>query len=246
MRRTLFACDIDNTLIVSHRHPHDGWMCVEWLDGREQAFMSPRTLALLPGALAGTLPVLVTTRSAAQYARLRLPAGFDMALTANGADLVVNGVADPLWREQSQALIAPWRDELLRCYERLARERGAAVCRMVDDACLFLRFDGDDPPLERADALAADTALNVAVAGRKIYLLPPPLDKGTAVGRLMRHEGIERCVAAGDGPMDLPMLRRADVAIAPEALQADLPRNARICPAGCVFSEYVLETLAEL
>ena len=244
--RLLFACDIDNTLILSHRHPHEGWDCVEWLEGREQSYISPETargLLTLPEEV--TL-ALVTSRTAAQYRRLRLPGRPPLALTANGADLLTEEGPDPAWRKETEALIAPWREELQRCFIRLQASEDSPPAAMADDAYLSAACADPAEAARRAAALQGETALEVIPSGRKVYLLPPPLNKGTAARRLMDRLGLERMIAAGDSPMDLPMLNAADVAIVPGALRECAPPGARVCPEGRVFPEFVLETAVEV
>lgn len=63
MDRIVFACDIDNTLIYSRKHPHEGWPCVEWIHEKEQAYMSPVTCGLLRQVREKVLFVPVTSRS---------------------------------------------------------------------------------------------------------------------------------------------------------------------------------------
>ena len=245
MNGSLFACDIDNTLIYSRKHPHEGWPCVEWIHEREQAYMSELTAALLPRVQAVTTMVPVTSRSIEQYRRLRLPGTFDLALTANGADLLVAGVPDPLWRARTMEQIAPWRDDILRCRDALERSDRYIRCRVVDEAYLFVYCAEHVSPETEAEVLGGTTRLNVIASGKKIYLLPPPLNKGEALERLREKTGPTLCVAAGDSVMDLPMLRRADFAIATPGLDQGLLGKARICPKGQLFSEFVLQTVIQ-
>lgn len=246
MTKQLFACDIDNTLIYSHRHPHEGWPCVEWLQGREQSYMSPETgrgLLRLPPWLA---LVPVTSRTAGQYLRLKLPVPTELALTANGADLLLDGRPDVAWRAQTDALIAPWRGELRRCQSLLEGVEGLLRVAVADDAYLYALCPDAPDAARWAGTLESKTGLEVVASGRKLYMLPPPLNKGRAVSRLMERAGYARLIAAGDSPMDLPMLREANVAIAPRALGKQLCDHVHVCPEGRLFSDYVLETVLEL
>ena len=87
MNKTIFACDIDNTLIYSKKHPHDGWPCVEWIHENEQAYMSPLTCELLSRLGEEILFLPVTSRSAEQYSRIRWPEGIHPrhVITTHGA-----------------------------------------------------------------------------------------------------------------------------------------------------------------
>lgn len=246
MSNVLFACDLDNTIIYSRKHPHDGWPCVEWINGEEQAYASPKTISLLPEVMQRTLLVPVTSRSMEQYGRLRLPASFKMALTANGADLLLEGVPESGWRQETDAMLFPWRDEIVRCYDMLVKSDHYIRCRIVDDAYLFVYCEANTNPITEASSLQACTQLKVIAAGKKIYLLPPPLNKGTALARLLKRSAAKRCIAAGDGDMDIPMLQYADQAIILPWMTSLLHRGALICPRERVFSEFVFETILEL
>ena len=66
MNNILFACDLDNTLIHSWKHRKDGDICVEWIDGKEQGYMSEKVCVLLRHVIGKVDFVPVTTRSVAQ------------------------------------------------------------------------------------------------------------------------------------------------------------------------------------
>jgi hypothetical protein len=245
MTKPLFACDIDNTLIYSHRHPHVGWECVEWLQGQEQSYVSPETKRDLLRLSCWLTPVPVTSRTVAQYLRLKMPVPMGLALTGNGADLLSEGRPDGAWRTETDALIAPWRAEMRRCLALLENAGGCLRVAIADDAYLYAVFQDSPEAALWAGKLESKTNLEVVASGRKLYLLPPPLNKGRAVRRLMARKGYTHLIAAGDSPMDLPMLRMANTAIAPHALRGCLPANARICPEDGLFSRFVVQTVLE-
>ena len=75
MKRILFATDLDNTLLFSHRHRQPGDRCAELWNGAEQGFFTPETVDLLPQAARQVRLLPITTRSIAQYQRIRWPEG---------------------------------------------------------------------------------------------------------------------------------------------------------------------------
>ena len=101
--------------------------------------------------------------------------------------------------------------------------------------------------MDRAALYRGQTPLTVEPSGRKLYFLPPGLDKGAALERARRRFRPSLVISAGDSTLDLPMLQRADLALVPDAslaLQVQGP-EVRVCPKGRRFSEFVLETALE-
>ena len=217
---SLFACDIDNTIIYSRRKPHAGFLCVEWLQGAEQAYMSPATIRGMAAALKKHLLIPVTSRSMEQYRRLRFPEGCEpeWSVTANGADLLRKGEADGDWRAETQRLIAAG-SKLYLLPEKL--NKGTAVERLQRRVSQGLLCGGD------SDMEMADAGLH---------------RKADAVERL-RRRSFGGLICAGDSEMDLPMLEMADAALLPRSLRP-LWHGRGSCEVpeeGELFSEFVFQ-----
>lgn len=231
----LFACDLDNTLIHSHklRRPDD--ICVELYDGREQSFMSPRALELLKKIAAQILFVPVTTRSIAQYRRIHWAENFrpKYAVTSNGAYFLDGDAQENFLHDAT----LPYADELEALCKKISADDRFDVCRVVDGSFLFLRCREDVD----AAALNFDTHLTVQHTGKKIYLLPPPLSKGNALKLLAKKFPAEKIFCAGDSDIDVSMLELADVAFAPKNLRGDFVR----CSAAPNFVEEFLQKISE-
>ena len=135
----LFASDLDNTLLFSHKHAQAGDVCVEYLDGKAQGFFTPKVIRGLAQINRTMRFVPVTSRSIAQFLRIQFPPGCvpKYALVANGGLLLRNGAVDPAWQARSLALVAPWRGELAKAGELLAQVPLPLRARMVDDLYLF-------------------------------------------------------------------------------------------------------------
>ena len=99
MGTILFASDLDNTLLFSHRHRQPEDRCVERLNGAEQGFFTRETPDLLPQVVQRVHLLPITTRSIEQYQRIQWPDGTAprIALTANGAVLLRDGQMDRAW-----------------------------------------------------------------------------------------------------------------------------------------------------
>lgn len=203
--KILFACDLDGTLIHSHKKRRDGDICVEIYDGHEQSFILSRELDLLKKIAAQIIFVPVTTRSIAQYRRIFWTNDFkpQYAVTTNGA-IFLDGEQKIFFRE----IIAPYAEELEFQQKKYADNPNFTICRIVDESFLFLRCKDD----LNAEDFIFETNLIVQHTGKKIYLFPPELNKGNAVRFLAEKFKPSKIICAGDSDIDLPMLELADVA----------------------------------
>lgn len=249
MTKIILACDLDNTLIYSYKHRTPEDICVEWLEGQEQSFMTAQTIRLLPQLARRLLLLPVTTRSRAQYQRLVWPQGSpEWAITTNGGLLLHKGEVDTEWRDFALGMAAGFHDSLQRLEAELGNIAGYARRRMVDDMYLYVVCQ-DKAAAEQCLADYADYGgLQVRRGGRKVYFLPPQINKGAALQRLREQRPDIRLIAAGDSELDVPMLAAADIALLPNAeLAALLPEKVKyICPANEHFAEFVLNMALRL
>ena len=134
MGTILFASDLDNTLLFSHRHRQPEDRCVERLNGAEQGFFTRETPDLLPQVVQRVHLLPITTRSIEQYQRIQWPDGTAprIALTANGAVLLRDGQVDRAWYAASQALVRDHREALAAVLDHLTRQGGATSVRCVE------------------------------------------------------------------------------------------------------------------
>ena len=199
--KILFACDLDNTLIHSYKYRRAGDICVEHYEGREQSFISPRTLELIKNFSEQNLFIPVTTRSIAQYRRIFWTEDFKprYAVVTNGAYFLDGDNQENFLRE----VATPYQDELKRQLAA-ADENIFTIARIVDESFLFLKCRDDIDAAE----ISFDT---VEHFGKKLYLFPPELNKGEALKLLIKRFSPEKVFAAGDSSIDLPMLQLADV-----------------------------------
>lgn len=211
--KILFACDLDNTLIHSHKKRRENDICVEIYDGREQSFISSKSLDLLKKISEKILFVPVTTRSILQYRRIFWAEDFKprFAVVSNGGYFLDGDNQEDFLRE----IVAPYVDELNFQREKYSDDENFNICRIVDENFLFLRCRDDID----AEKIKFETKLTVQHTGKKIYLFPPRLTKGEALKLLIKKFSPEKIIAAGDSDIDLPMLELADVAFAPKNLR---------------------------
>ena len=216
---------------------------MELNQGKEQSFMTRRTIELLREINKQVDFVPITTRSLEQYRRIEWPEGCELqlAVVANGAVLLRQGEVDEGWSQQIRPVVDICHDELQAQYVRQSLSKAYVSCRIVDDSYLFLYCNEETDVRACADECRRQTWLKVEYQGRKIYFFPPGLDKGEALRRLKKYWGMCYVYAAGDSRMDIPMLEFADMSFAESGLQGLVGGNCHMQPEGTVFSEWMLE-----
>lgn len=246
----VFYCDLDNTLIYSHRHEIGAdKVGVESYQGEEISFMTQASVAMLKKLRKQVLFVPTTTRTPEQYGRVRLgKTPPEYALVCNGGMLLRHGVPDELWYQQTRLLIAP-------CSSALVQAEGllwADVDRCFEPRFLhqLFLFSKSSHPVETVKRLCAEVDTNqlaVFSQGSKIYVLPRSLTKAYAVRRLNQLLGNVVSFAAGDSPMDAGMLAEADKAFAPQALAQTMQpsQTVQIISENRVFSDVFLSDILE-
>lgn len=226
--RFLVALDLDRTIIFSDGSagpdaPADARV-VEMYDGAPLSRMTQRAWALLGDLMRRDVVVPVTTRSVAQYQRVGLPAVPRHAITTNGGTLLVDGVPDPEWRDESFALAAASAPlaELHAVLAAVADEPWVKLVRDVEDLfCYLVAHSREVIPeawVAELETVAAQTGWTVSVQGRKVYVVPAGLGKGSAVERLRRRlpdAASTVVLASGDSLLDAGMLEVAHHALRP-------------------------------
>ncbi|OAA20567.1 phosphoserine phosphatase [Frankia sp. EI5c] len=223
----LLACDLDQTLIFSRHHfhlvpgvPEPEIALVERIDGVPSAYSSAASLRLLAALHRTAVFVPVTTRTLAQYQRIDLGVRPRYAVAANGGHLLVDGVPDPAWAAEVAARLAgacaPLA-EMAALAGELGAEEWVRLVREADGLFVYLVAHTREaiPDLTRVAERVAAGGWALSRQGRKVYLVPEPLTKQTAVAEVARRAGATRVFAAGDSVLDLPMLTAADRAVRP-------------------------------
>ena len=178
-----FFCDLDHTLIYSHRVPLDDPKTeVEYLNGKVQSFMTQRTLSFLRSQDAFRL-IPVTTRSKTQYDRILVFQDIlrcDYALICNGGVLLVDGTEDEAWYEESLSMVSGELPELHSL--RQLTEQLSPASRIHDVHGLYFYLKHSEPDLF-AGQLTQHThtqKVRILYDRHKVYCLPVSLHKGSA------------------------------------------------------------------
>ncbi|MFE7747550.1 HAD family hydrolase [Streptomyces sp. NPDC057428] len=227
---TLVASDLDRTLIYSaaslqldmpdERAPR--LLCVEVYGRAPLSYMTETAAALIDELARTTVFVPTTTRTREQYGRIHLPGPAPrFAICANGGHILVDGVSDPEWRDRVTRRLA---DECASLAEVRAHLQATSHPswllkeRVAEDLFAYLVVDRGALPegwiKELAD-WADPKGWTVSLQGRKIYAVPKPLTKSSAMHEVARRCGATKTLAAGDSLLDADLLLAADHAWRP-------------------------------
>lgn len=246
---TLFA-DIDNTLIYSHRLTITSpKRVVEFLNGKEQSYMTEFTYSFLTGKHDLQI-VPVTTRTLQQYQRLEnliLDLGCEYSLICNGAILLNYFQIDQAWYEETLRMIESEIPEIAKAEKWMKKYCNDGItysacglfvyskCMNPQDLALFLRQYVDT---EKVD---------VMYDHRKLYCIPKSINKGIAIKRFSQRFNVGDSIAIGDSSFDISMLNQASVSIVPQKLGFDVQnKNTIICDAERLFSDEICRVISAL
>lgn len=228
--RPLVACDLDRTLIYSAAALGLGepdaaaprLAVAEVYQGVPISFLTRRAEELLGELAAAAVFVPTTTRTFAQYERVRLfeePPAF--AVTTNGARIVVDGHSDGDWTAAVAALLGSACAPLGEVADHLAKlddPRWTLSRRVAEDVFCYLVVNRAELPATFVAELAAwcePLGWSVSLQGRKIYAVPRPLTKSAALAEVARRSGATRLLAAGDSLLDADLLDAAEFGVRP-------------------------------
>lgn len=220
----IFYSDLDNTLIYSYKHEIGrAKRCAEIYQGREISFMTEKTHRLLRQTEKLARVVPVTTRTEEQYDRIDL--GIEKppcALVCNGGVLLLeNGKEDASWYEESLRLVSPCQSQLAYGETLLTRDPNRCFeVRNIRSLFLFTKSKHPPETLKYLEAALDPALVNLFSNGVKIYIVPKPLTKGTAIQRFGKRINPDYTISAGDSEFDIPMFRQTDLALAPKELKS--------------------------
>ena len=261
----MIASDLDRTLIYSRRFLKDnaGSQCVEVYDGGPISFMTEGAVARLEALAHDRIVVPATTRTVAQFERIRLPgAPYRHAVTSNGGTILCDGVPDEGWRaavvERIRSGSAPIAEVIAVLRTRVSDEWMRSL-RVAEDLFSYLVVDESRLPPEFLDewhSWCEPRGWVVSRQGRKIYSVPVGLCKSTAVAEVRRRlvevgelSHSDPLLAAGDGALDVGLLAYADAAIRPahgelHAMNWTCPGLTVAATAGAAVAEEILDWFA--
>lgn len=226
----MVACDLDRTLIYSANSMNlQGPDCdapslvvSEVYGGVPLSFMTRAAESLLRELVDQAIFVPVTTRTMQQFHRVQLPGrGKGYAVTTNGAVLMHDGEPDTEWtdhiRSTVEANCAPL-PEVLDHLTGPGKAEAILRVRTAEDVFAYSIVNREELSahyLEQLTEWCEERGWSTSLQGRKLYCVPSPVTKESAVAEIRRRRPVDVLVAAGDSKLDAGILELADQAIRP-------------------------------
>jgi hypothetical protein len=230
-----FFSDLDQTLIYSRYHLQKdglttaGHLVVEEYEDKPLSFTTLEAWELLSYHAGRTFNfVPTTTRTFEQYNRIHFPrTSIQAAVVLNGAQIVIDGAVDEQWSEYISAGLSAQNyqpaEVLTAVVEELENDSEVKSIRMADNTFVYVvAHTANCPNVDRfTTKLAEETGYIRSKQGRKTYLIPSNISKGSAVQELRARFGIQTAYAAGDSNLDFTMIPEVELFLNPK--HGDIP-----------------------
>lgn len=218
--QSVVVSDIDGTVVFSGVPAPSRVSVEEYSSGRHGQMTSAAHAGWGRLARSGRL-VVATTRTRDQFLRLRLDGAIRLAVVSNGFRVLVDGVEDDAWtvrvRRRLLASAAPPDDVIPRVHRLVGEHPGVRGTTSDEVLVTLVSADAEVVATVRPvlDAELAGTGWVSAQSGRKLYVLPERLDKGSLVAELLTDHGLGSYLAGGDSQMDASLVTGGAAGIVP-------------------------------
>ncbi len=224
----LFASDLDRTLIYSQKMVElygvdEKYESVEQNKGKDSSFMTIQAKASLKRINKKMLFVPVTTRTWSQYSRIFLFKNEifpTYVITANGGMITKDGEELIEWTEliKDRCRGCLPISEVKHYFELFSHLPWLKEIREAEKFFVYLIIDEEflsQKELKSHKTWAKENGLQLSVQGRKLYVIPKPINKWSAVQFLCAKLGIEEVYSAGDSLLDVEMIHSSHFGLAP-------------------------------
>lgn len=215
----LFATDLDNTMIFSHRRIggfESEVHCVEFYQGRPITYMTNTAIEKLKALQRQLYVIPVTTRSISQFNRVEFWSTMHYAIVNNGGTILHRGNPVPQWEEYMQKVLASY-DLQNVCKLFCHLPNLVSNPKIVDGKFVFAKSNDVETCKQILSEKLNTKIWQISFQGTKIYAIPQGITKGIALRYLC--ENILSChspvIAAGDSTLDISMLEYATYGMIP-------------------------------
>ena len=198
-------CDLDGTLIHSHRIEMENGVLVERYKEKPLSYMDNKVYERLQNVPKESF-IPVTSRTIEQYQRISLyrDGGIpEYALLDNGGVLLVNEEEDIQWRQEMKQYMSAE----LAMYNDIIAEAGVfGETKLQDDLVIFIKPYTEEKRRLLEEFIQKCDGIQTFQHRNKVYVCSGRLTKGYAIKKFMNKYGISDSVVAGDSEIDLTML----------------------------------------
>ena len=242
-------CDLDNTIIYSHRKRIDAPKRVaEFLNGTEQSYITNRTFDFLSSCEEVSM-IAVTTRTMSQFERVKATLEelrCEYSLILNGAMLLKSGVVDEAWLLESKRIVVDAEPELDRAASLLQRYSGNPL-KYRDEFLVYAGVSNPQKIAKQVNDAVDSNMVSIFFDSRKVYCAPVSMNKGAAIKRFLKRLPASCTIGVGDSKNDLSMLESVDIPILPESLESSITNPKKIVvPHFQVLSDAACATIERL
>ena len=223
MKNILYASDLDRTIIFSKRFldehkTNSDYTLVESIGDREISYASVDVLnKLYQLSFKDNITfVPVTSRSKDEYNRIDLGFTPEYAIVANGGIIIHNGVELDDYNRYIYNNMNTM--EMLSIMQDVAEmESVTDNVKCIDKRYIFTKIvDKALFDVEIQEIGTKYSNWDITVQGNKVYIIPKFFSKQIALRWLWHKLNQPYIIASGDGPLDIPMLSLANMAIVPD------------------------------
>lgn len=223
----IFASDLDRTLIYTKKlieEENEDIVLAERYLGKELSYMKSGVIEKIRKIIKNkVLFIPVTTRTIEQYNRIFIiheSIKPTYAIVSNGGNILINGKVDTEWRN----IIRKAVNKIIH-YKFVEKKfldsfkDTSWIDKMVLRDELFFSVHFKDKELINVDEFnnfknwAEENKWTVSLQGRKLYIVPEPVNKWDALLYLKEKEKKKKIISAGDSFLDYPLLINADYAV---------------------------------
>jgi len=239
----VFFTDLDNTLIYSYKHNIGADKeCVEIYNGREISYATKTSLRLIQELSKLITIVPTSTRTMEQFNRINLGLNFKYSLVCNGGILLINGVKNEKWYQDSLKIAEKSIPDVKKAIGYLENNSHRYFeLRYIENLFLFTKCHEPEIVIAELKQLLDCSIVNVFNNGEKVYVVPNAISKGNAIKRFLDIVNIDKTISAGDSEFDISMVTTTDIGIIPKEFPVQID-NPSIYKAheDKIFSEEVL------
>lgn len=232
----IFATDLDNTMIFSHRliEGHELRVrCVEYYNDKPTTYMTHTAIGKIKSLMKRVHVIPITTRSMSQFKRIKFFSATEFAVVDNGGTILQNGSVVKVWKQYIDSILQEYNfADAVNAFSSMPSL--TLQPKIVDEKFIFAKSADVDSAKRFLEARLDTSIWQLSFQGQKVYAIPIQITKGNALKYISENliSDSGPVVAAGDSNLDVSMLEYSSYSLIPaDSRLVDL-KNTRFIEAG--------------